>query len=153
MRNTNLFAMAGVLALLASPLMAAETPDSAAACWKPAFEAQDADAVAKCYAPDAVAWLPGMPILRGRDAIREGYVGYFAAFTIKSVTLTEIGKSSHGDETSSWGSYSIVQTSKQDGKEATSTGRYTDVSHKIGGHWMYVVDHASDDPPAAPPAS
>ena len=150
MRKMKLFAIAGVLALLASPLLAADKPDSAQACWKPAFLAGDADAVAQCYAADAVLWLPGAPIMQGRDAIRAGYVDFFSAMTIKSVTLSQMGKSSSGDEASSWGTYSMVYVSKADGKEITDNGRYTDVSRKIDGNWQYLVDHASADPVAAP---
>lgn len=150
MRKMKLFAMAGVLALLASPVLLAKQADSAQACWQPAFEAGDADAVSKCYAPDAIFWLPGAPMMKGRDAIREGYAGFFAGSTIKRVALVEMGHSTRGDEASSWGSFTIVMVSKADGKEATEVGRYTDVSRKIDGHWLYVVDHASDDPAPAP---
>ena len=149
MRKTNLFAMAGVLALLASPLLASDKPDSAQACWKPAFMAGDADAVAKCYATDAVLWLPGAPIMQGREAIRAGYVDFFAGMTIKSVTLTEMGRSVSGDQAGSWGTFSMVYVSKADGKEITDVGRYTDVSRKIDGQWQYLVDHASADPVVA----
>ena len=154
MRKSNLFAMAGLLTLLASPTLAAKAGDSAQACWQPAFEAGDAEAASKCYAPDAVFWLPGAPMMKGRDAIREGYAGFFAAVTIKSVKLVELGHSTRGDEASSWGTFSIVSVAKADGKEATEVGRYTDVSRKIAGRWLYVVDHASDDPAPtpAPPA-
>lgn len=153
MRKTNLFAMAGVLALLASPLLASDKPDSAQACWKPAFMAGDADAVAKCYATDAVLWLPGAPIMQGREAIRAGYVDFFAGMTIKSVTLTEMGRSASGDQAASWGTFSMVYVSKADGKEITDVGRYTDVSRKIDGQWQYLVDHASADPAAPAPAN
>ena len=149
MRKANLFAMACVLAVSASPLMAKGT-GSAQACWLPAFKAGDADAVAKCYAPDAVFWLPGAPMMKGRDAIRAGYADFFSGSTIQSVKLTELGKISHGNEASSWGTFSIVVVSKKDGKETTERGRYTDVSRRIAGRWQYVVDHASDDPAAAP---
>ena len=143
--------MTCVLALSASPLMAAPPapPDSSQACWQPAFEAGDADAVAQCYAPDAVLWLPGAPMMQGRDAIRAGYVDFFAASTIKSAKLTELGKASHGNEAASWGTFTVVTVSKTDGKETTETGRYTDVSRRIDGRWQYLVDHASDDPAAA----
>ena len=153
MRKSNLFAMAGLMALLASPTLAAKTSDSAQACWQPAFKAGNADAVSKCYAPDAVFWLPGAPMMKGRDAIREGYAGFFAAFTIKSVKLVEMGHSRRGDEASSWGSFTIFSVAKADGKEVKEVGHYTDVSRKIGGRWLYVVDHASDDPAPAPPAA
>jgi len=147
-RKTKLFVMTWVLAMSASPLMASP-PDSSQACWQPAFEAGDADAVAQCYAPDAVMWLPGAPMMQGRDAIRAGYADFFAASTIKRVKLTELGKVSHGNQASSWGRFTVVAVSKKDGKETTESGRYTDVSRRIDGRWQYLVDHASDDPAAA----
>lgn len=147
MRKTNLFVVACVLAVSTSPLMARQAA-SAQACWQPAFEKGDADAVAKCYAPDAVLWLPGAPAMKGREAIRAGYADFFSASTIKTVKLDELGKISHGNEAASWGTFSLVLVSKKDGKETTEVGRYTDVSRRIGGRWQYVVDHASDDPAA-----
>jgi uncharacterized protein (TIGR02246 family) len=146
MRTTNLLVAACVLAVSVSPLLA-RSPDSAQACWQPGFEKGDADAVARCYATDAVAWLPGSPMMKGREAIRAGYADFFAQSTIKAVTLNELGKVSHGNEASSWGTFSLVLVSRKDGKESTEVGRYTDVSRRIDGHWQYVVDHASDDPP------
>jgi len=147
MRNTHLFVMTCALAVAAAPLMAKEA-GSSAACWQPAFEKGDADAVARCYAPDAVLWLPGSPAMKGRDAIRAGYADFFGASTIKTVKLNQLGKIAHGNESASWGTFSLVLVSKKDGKETAETGRYTDVSRRIGGHWQYVVDHASDDPAA-----
>lgn len=149
MHKKNLFAMAALMALFASPLLASDAPDSVQACWQPAFEAGDADAVSQCYAPDAVLWLGGMQMMQGRDAIREGYAGFFSGFSVKDVKLVEMGHSSRGDETTGWGTYSMVLVSKADGTETLSTGRYTDVSRKVDGKWMYVVDHASENPPAA----
>ncbi len=149
MRKNSLFAVATLLALFASPMLAADN-DSAQACWRPAFEAGDADAVADCYAEDAVLWLPGTPMMRGRDAIREGYVGFFAQFSVRDVELTEMGRASSGDESASWGTYSMTMVSKSDGSETPSVGRYTDVSTQVDGKWVYLVDHASDDPAPAP---
>ena len=137
---------ASTLAVAAEPLPA-KTPDSSQACWKPAFEAGDADAVAECYAPDAVLWLPGAPQATGREAIRAAYAGFFAGSTIRSATLRQLGKITHDDEAASWGTFEVVLVSKKDGKETTETGRYTDVSRRIDGRWQYLVDHASDEPP------
>lgn len=147
MRKTNQFVIGCLLVAFASPLLAA-TPESSQACWKPAFEAGDANAVAQCYAPDAVLWLPGAPQAKGRDAIRAAYAGFFAGSTIKSATLTELGKITHGDEAASWGTFKVVMVSRKDAKETTETGRYTDVSRRIEGQWQYLVDHASDEPAA-----
>lgn len=150
MQVTKLFTVAIGLALSALPLMAAEAPGSAQACWQPAFEAGDADAVAQCYASAAVFWLPGSRMMRGRAAIRAAYAGFFAGAMIKSVKLVELGKVVHGHEAFSWGTFTLVSTSKKDGKETTEFGRYTDLSRKTNGHWLYLVDHVSDDPPLAP---
>ncbi|MBC7657024.1 MAG: DUF4440 domain-containing protein [Frankiaceae bacterium] len=151
MQKNRLMMMAAVLALLAGPVLASDgTADSADDCWLPAFKAMDADAAAQCYLPDAVLWLPGAPMMQGRDAIHKGYVGFFSAFTIKSMDLVETGRSRHGDDVTGWGSFKLVTVSKADGKEVTEVGRFTVVSRKVGGKWMYVVDHASDDPVALP---
>lgn len=150
MRTTRLLASAALLGLLASPAFANHHDGSVQDCWKPAFAAGDADAVSACYAEDAVLWLPNMPMLKGREAIRAGYADFFAHFTIKSMELTEAGHVRTGDESSSWGSFRLVTVSRDDGKESVEVGRYTDISRKIDGQWRYLVDHASDDPPAAP---
>jgi uncharacterized protein (TIGR02246 family) len=141
---------ASVLMALALPALAADAEASVQDCWKPAFLAADADAVAQCYAEDAVLFLPGAPKMEGREAIRAGYADFFAHFTIKSMTLAEAGHQAMGDHAASWGAFTLVTVSKEDGKETTEVGRYTDVSRKQGGRWVYVVDHASDDPPPAP---
>ena len=150
MRTTRLLASAALLGLLASPAFADHHDGSVQDCWKPAFTAGDADAVAACYAEDAVLWLPGAPMMRGRDAIRAGYADFFSHFTVKSMVITEAGHTRAGDEAASWGSFRLVTVSRADGKETIEVGRYTDVSRRIDGQWRYVVDHASDDPPAAP---
>lgn len=149
MHKKNLYAMAAVLTLLAAPVVAADSPTSVQACWKPAFEAGDARAVSMCYAHDAVLWLPGAPMMQGREAIRDGYIEFFSHYTVKSMVLVEMGRSEHGDEAASWGSYRMTVVSKADGSPTNSIGRYTDVSRKVAGSWLYVVDHASDDPTAS----
>lgn len=55
-----------------------------------------------------------------------------------------------GNDAASWGIFLLVTVSEKDGEETTEIGRYTDVPRKFGGHWMYIMDHPSDDPAAAP---
>jgi uncharacterized protein (TIGR02246 family) len=153
MRMMSRLAAASLLSLISSPAFAAHHGDSVQDCWKPAFEAADADAVAACYAEDAVLWLPGAPKMQGREAIRAGYADFFGQFSIKSMTLKEAGSVAGGEHVTAWGSFELVMVSKEDGKEITQVGRYTDVSRKVDGHWVYVMDHASDDPPAAAAAA
>ena len=83
---------------LASAMAGAAEPQSAGDCFLAAFKASDAEAVAACYADDGIIWFPGGPMARGREAIRDGFAGYFAHVTVKDGVLTPIGDvaSGHG---------------------------------------------------------
>lgn len=148
-RKVGLLVVAGVLSLA---VQAGESPMhamSAGDCWTKAMNAGDVDAVAACYVPDAVMWFPGGGMVKGREAIRKGYADYFAAYTIKDAKLDDMGHVDAGNAKATWGTFTIVMMSKADGKPVTERGRFTDVSRKVNGHWMYAVDHASDDPTTA----
>jgi len=124
-------------------------PAPAGDCFLAGFKAGDADAVAACYAEDAVMWFPGGPMAKGRAAIRDGYAGYLAGVTVKDATLTPIGEETKDDLHVTWGTYSFRTVDKATQAESVVTGRYTDIQKKIGGRWMYIVDHPSDDPKPA----
>ncbi len=133
--------------------VAAETETSAADCFTAALKSQDADAVATCYAEDAVMWFPGGPMAQGRAAIRDGFAGFLAMMTIKDVELTAMGQEAMGDAKASWGTFTIRMVEKATGVESVEHGRYTDVVKRIDGRWLYIVDHPSDDPPVVPAAA
>jgi len=135
-------------AMVAGVATGKEKAKSAADCFTPAFKAGNADAVAACYADNAILWLPGGPMAQGRTAIRDGFAGFFAKSTIKDITISPIGHERMGNSMASWGTFTVRMVDKATGVETTEHGRYTDVSKKIGGRWLYVVDHPSDDPPA-----
>jgi uncharacterized protein (TIGR02246 family) len=147
MRATKLLASAALLAGFSNVALASD--ESAADCWKKGFEANDAAAVAQCYATDAIMWFPGGPMATGREAIGAGYAHFLEESTIKSAVTKEIGNRTVGDDRVAWGTYTIVMVMKASGAEMTETGRYVDVSKRIDGRWQYVVDHPSDDPPPA----
>jgi uncharacterized protein (TIGR02246 family) len=151
MRKTIRVVAAMVVGLAFMPAWAGEGEVSAADCFLQAFKAGDADATAACYAEDAVLWIPGQPMAKGREAIRAALAGFFAAVTIKDMTITPMGGATVGDDATSWGTFVLVAVDRKTGKESTEAGRYVDVSRRIDGKWVYVVDHASDDPP--PPAA
>ena len=141
------------LALLAAPaatLLAADQADyrdSVGAAWEKAFKANDLDAVSNLYASDAVAWFPDEVEHRGATAIRESYKEWFDGFTImdaKLINSHHLGDTSHR---TNWGNFTLTMKQKSDGKVITMTGRYTDIQEKRGGRWVYIVDHASADPP------
>jgi uncharacterized protein (TIGR02246 family) len=150
MRKSIRFAVALVLGLAFAPAWAGEGEVSAADCFLKAFKASDADATAACYAEDAVLWIPGQPMAKGREAIHAALAGFFSAVTIKDMTITPMGDVMVGDDATSWGTFVLVAVDRKTGEESTEVGRYVDVSKKIDGKWVYVVDHASDDPPPPP---
>ena len=141
------------LALWAGSAIAFDKELSAEDCFKAAFESNNADAVAACYAQDAIIWFPGGSKAEGRAAIRDGFAHFLGGFTVKSVQMTPIGHQSVDDLHVGWGTYAIRAVDKASGAEFTQNGRYTDLQKKIDGRWLYVVDHPSDDPPAKPDAA
>ena len=142
----------GFCLLSATPLtcLAAEGVSAVDAAWVAAAKAGDVDAAAKCYGADAVAWFPGAPIAKGSQQIHDAYKAWFSSVVIKDAKLSPLGGKTVGEESVSWGTYEIVSAPKTGGAATTSTGRYTEVAKKVGGKWVYIVDHASEDPPAAP---
>ena len=141
---------ASLLAVCCMPVQAVEpAEESAQACWLKAFKAADADAVTRCYAPDAVLWIPGGAMAQGSQAIHDAYAGFFADYGVKSVDIKTMASQTVGDDAVSWGTFSLVAVAKKDGAEITEVGRFTELSKRIDGRWLYVVDHASDDPAPA----
>ena len=136
--------------LAAGGAAAAEPEPSAGDCFAAAFKSGNADAVAACYAEDAIIWFPGGSMAKGRAAIRDGFAHFLGGVTVKDAVLTTIGEAAMGDTRTAWGTYVITVVDKATKVESVQRGRFTDVSRKIDGRWVYIVDHPSDDPaPAA----
>ena len=122
--------------------------DSVGAAWVKAVKANDLEALVKLYADDAVAWFPDEAEHKGAAAIRESYKNLLGTFTVVDAALTNshhVGDAAHR---ANWGNFTLTLKQKSDGKATTMTGRYTDVQEKRNGHWVYVADHASADPPS-----
>lgn len=138
------------LTAAAMPSFAADTKDfadSVGAAWVKAVKANDVDALVKLYADDAVAWFPDEAEHKGVVAIREAYKNLLDAFTVVDAALTNSHHVGDANHRSNWGNFTLTLKQKSDGKVMPMTGRYTDVQEKRNGHWVYVADHASADPP------
>ena len=150
MRRVRIASVLCGLVVWAGAAMAADEGPSAGECFAKGFEASDADAVAACYAEDAIIWFPGGSMAQGRQAIRDGFAHFFTEMTIKDVAMRDIGHvMGEGDTRTAWGTYEIRAVVKASGAEVVQSGRFTDVTKKIDGRWLYLVDHPSDDPPPA----
>lgn len=120
------------------------------AAWVAAMKNNDVDAVMRCYAADAVAWLPGAPMARGEKAIRSLYEGLLSANTVMDVGLSEVAYKTIGATSLAWGRFSLTLVPKSSGKPAVMTGRFTEIAEQRDGRWLYIVDHASADPSEPP---
>ena len=144
-----------VLCLLVPPVFAAEAETGAKsvdAAWVKAIKANDLEGVLACYAPDAVVWMPDAPEASGAKAIRAAYEGFLGANTVQDVTMTDTHYQTSGNLSAGWGRFSMTLVPKAGGAPMTMTGRFTEAVERRGGSWVYVADHASAEPPPAPPA-
>jgi len=109
--------------------------------------ARDAEKFASFYAPDASFYAPGMPVVKGREAIRETFkqVASAPGFDLKwTVRRSEVGAA--GDVAYLTGNYELTAT---DGGEK---GKYVTVWRKqADGAWRVVEDIFNPDETPAPP--
>jgi len=139
------------LSLLAATAVAADRGVEAVdLAWKKAFVANDLEAVLACYAPDAVAWLPDTPEAKGATAIRESFKAFLGANTIRDFTMSDAHYEVHGDRAVGWGRFVLTLVPKAGdaaAKPVSLAGRFSEVAVKRDGRWVYLVDHASIEPP------
>jgi uncharacterized protein (TIGR02246 family) len=132
-----------------APATGVESVDQA---WAKAMKANDLAGVLACYAPDAVAWFPDAPEARGEKAIRAAYEQLFAENTVKDAALLETHYKTVGDVSVGWGTFSLTLQPKKGGDPVVMRGRFTEIAERRSGRWVYVVDHASGEPPPAHPS-
>ena len=132
---------------VALPAAAASSAQGVDAAWQKAASSNDLEGLVKLYAPDAVAWFPDMAEARGTDAIRAAYKALLDANKITAAKLSDAVYHAHGGRAVGWGKFSIVLQPKAGGSPVTMAGRYSAVFEKRGKDWVFVVDHASNEPP------
>jgi uncharacterized protein (TIGR02246 family) len=147
--------LAGVALVLsalgfATAAFAADGPEALDAAWVKAMKAQDANAVAALYAPDAVLWFPNAPEARGAKAIHAAYAGLLGTYAVTDVSLTDAHYETVQNLGVASGHFMMTLTPKAGGPPTIMGGRYSSVAKKVDGQWHYVVDHASVEPPPAP---
>ena len=116
--------------------------------WTQAMKANDLEAIMALYAPDAVAYFPDGDF-KGKPAIRKSWTDFLAMFTVKDAT-SEGTYETMGDTSLGWGYWSMTVVPKGGGEPIAMKGRATVVVKKIGGKWLYTVDHASVPLPPPP---
>jgi uncharacterized protein (TIGR02246 family) len=109
--------------------------------WVKAMKANDLEATMALYAPEAVAFFPDGDF-KGKDAIRKSWTDFLAAFTVKDASAEGTYETT-GDMSVGWGHWTMTAVPKAGGEPVVMKGRATVVTKKVGGKWLYVVDHAS----------
>jgi ketosteroid isomerase-like protein len=109
-----------------------------------AFNRQDAAGVAAAYTPDANAFPPNAPIIKGRAGIQKMWQDVIGS-GIASVSLATTEVESSGTLAYESGTYEMKT---RDGKVA-DRGKYCVVWKNISGQWMLHRDIWSTDLPAA----
>jgi ketosteroid isomerase-like protein len=108
-----------------------------------AFNKTDAPAVAATYSPDAYAFPPNAPLVKGREALQSMWQGVMNS-GITSIAIATAEVESAGDIAYESGTYELKT---KDGKVADK-GKYCVVWKKVSGHWMLHRDIWSTDMPA-----
>ncbi|MEO5904706.1 MAG: SgcJ/EcaC family oxidoreductase [Gemmatimonadaceae bacterium] len=138
---------------------AAAAPDMAAdqqalrdvnAAWFKAYNAHDAAALAALYADDAVLYMPGQAMIRGRDAIKAAYQKDVDA-SAKASLANNVGSGSEAGASGDlgWETNTFTVTDKS-GKKIDS-GKYFTMFARKDGKWWIVRDIWNSDA-AAPTA-
>ncbi len=126
-----------------APSFANESPQALQDAFSAAVRANDAEAVAACYTKDATSYAVDAMVETGREAVLKSWQRFFSAYKVKDITLTDRTMEIMGDTAVAWGMFIMNVETTDEGKPIEMHGRYTDVSKKVAGQWLYVFDHAS----------
>ncbi len=111
--------------------------------------ANDPQALADCYADDAINFPLSSMVGHGPDSVAESWAGFFSKFRIIAAELSDGHLETHGDTAIAWGFFNLVAEPRDGGEAVKFVGRYMDVARNIDGSWLYVADHASMPFPSA----
>ena len=128
--------------------MANESAEALQNAFVAGLVANDPQALADCYAADAINFPVGALVGHGQDSVAESWAGFFSTFKIVGATLSEGHLETHGDTAIAWGFFKIVAEPVDGGETVEMIGRYMDVARNFDGNWLYVADHASVPRPA-----
>jgi uncharacterized protein (TIGR02246 family) len=119
------------------------------AAWVKDANTKDVEKFVAHYTDDASVLLPNMPIITGKDAIRNALKPILADpnFALQfSSTRQDVAKS--GDLGYTVGTYTMTGTNEKDKKPFTDKGKYTTIFKKqADGSWKAVVDMLNSDLP------
>jgi uncharacterized protein (TIGR02246 family) len=129
----------------------AESIRTAEAAWSQEMAQKNPDKFAAHYAPDAVVYVSGAPLMRGRDAVKAGISEAFKDpnFAL-SFSPEQVVVANGGDIAYATGSYTGTGTDPKTKKPHTVKGTYLTVYRKeTDGTWAVTADFAGELPSEA----
>lgn len=93
----------------------------------------DVDAMLEDMTDDPLLHLCGLPPVKGQDAVRQLYHGFFETFVSTDITSQHIQVSSSGEMAWEYGTY-VNEYESPDGR-IKEEGKYLGVYHKVDGKW------------------
>jgi uncharacterized protein (TIGR02246 family) len=120
------------------------------AAWASDWRARDVEKVVSHYADDAILMEPGMPAMKGKDAIRASTA---QSLNDKNFALTfttaDVEVSKGGDLACSHGTFAATIPDAKTGKPVKEIGKYVTVYRKTAdGLWKVILDINNADAPA-----
>jgi len=118
--------------------------------WIADWKSKDIEKIVSHYADDAIFMEPGMPQMKGKDAIRAGLKMFLSDKNfVLSFTPTNVEASKGSDLAYSYGTYTAIVTDAKTRKPVNDTGKYVCVYRKQSdGSWKAVLDINNPDGPA-----
>lgn len=150
MRNVSALTLGLALIALGGCAPQSESiPEETLAAWEKAYNAGDAAGIAAIYTADATVMAPGLPAIKGRDAIEKFMQDGFAQGATQ-ISIATDESFVRGDTSVRRGTYRVTAS---DGAQVEA-GKYVEIWKKDGGKWELSMDiWNSDAPPPAPAAA
>ena len=116
--------------------------------WIRSVQSKNIDSLMTLYAPDAESMQEGTPAVKGTEAVRATYAGFFKANPRDlKVNLRGVDVSDDGTLAYDRGSFTATVNGPA-GKPLKISGDYLNVWKKIDGRWVTVVEISNSAPPA-----
>jgi ketosteroid isomerase-like protein len=116
-----------------------------------AMSRKDIKAVMDCLwnSPDLIVVLFDATVYRGSDNVRKAVEKLFRDFESVRLEIDEVTHLPLGDGVAAVGT-ATYRLKAADGSPQQIVERWTDLRRKVGGRWVYVLDHAHALPAASP---
>ncbi len=105
------------------------------------------DRMMNFYSDSAVVMPPNAAPVSGRDAIRQFWTGFVAAYNITDFKLITDDVTQSCELAAERGHFDLTMTMKEGGSPIHDVGKYVVVRRKVNGQWKAITDMFSSNMP------